>query len=407
LSKRSLIEFNGFYNKNNGDLNKKTYDINGQNGKYDILNDDLSNAFRSEYTYTGGGLNFRSQQKKITYGIGATIQYASLLSNQKDNNSTIKQNFTNVLPSGNLTYSFSRTKNLQLEYSTSTQQPTTAQLQPVQDINDPLNIREGNPNLKQHFQQNVNLNYFAASPLAQRNFFAYVNFSTTQNAIVNSDVLDQYGARITSYKNVNGVYNLFGGFDMGFPLKKIHTRFSFGTNTILYNSYNFLNGAKNNIKNIAINPRTSVTYTFKEKVDIAASARFSYNEIKYSLEKAFNDNYWRNTYELEANINLLWNIAINNELTYTSNTGRSQGFNRHIALWNASITKGMFKYKRGTLKLSVYDLLNQNIGISRNANLNFIEDARYTVLNRFYMLSFTYSLNKAGNGGPQINIRMN
>ena len=407
LSKRTLIEATGFYNKVNGDLDKKTYDINKQNGKYDIVNDMLSNAFRSGYSYTGGGLNYRAQQKKIIYGFGATVQYASLLSKQKDNNSTITQNFTNILPAGNITYNFSKTKNLQLEYNTSTQQPTTAQLQPVQDISDPLNIREGNPNLKQHYQHNVNLNYFAASPLAQKNLFAYVNLSVTQNAIVNADVLNQYGVRITSYKNTNGVYNLFGGFDMGFPVKKLHTRFNFGTNTILYNNYNFLNGDRNNIKNITINPRASLTYTYKDKVDITAGARFSYNEIKYSLQKTFNNNYWRNAYELDADINLPWNISINNEVSYTAYTGRSLGYNRNIALWNASVTKGMFKFKRGMLKLSVYDLLNQNIGISRNANLNFIEDARYTVLNRFYMMSFTYSLSKAGNGGPQVNIRIN
>ncbi|MBI2729925.1 MAG: outer membrane beta-barrel protein [Sphingobacteriales bacterium] len=407
LSKKSLIELNGFYNKANGDLDKKTYDVNNQNGKYDLLNSALSNAFRSEYSYTGGGVNFRSQQKKIIYGLGAAVQYASLLSIQKTGNNTIKQHFTNVLPAANFTYNFSKTKNLRLEYNTSTQQPATAQLQPVQDVSDPLNIREGNPDLKQHYQHNVSLNYFAASPLAQKNFFAYINFTATQNAIVNSDILFSNGVRYTSYKNANGVYNLFGGIDMGFPLKKLHTRINAGANTILYNNYNFLNNVKNNIKNIAINPRTSITYTYKEKLDITASARFSYNEIKYSLQKAFNDNYWRNTYELEANINLPWNIGLNNEITYTTNTGRTAGYNRNIALWNASITKGMFKYKRGTLKLSVYDLLNQNIGISRNANLNFIEDARYTVLNRFYMMSFTYSLSKAGNSGPQVNIRMN
>ena len=81
--------------------------------------------------------------------------------------------------------------------------------------------------------------------------------------------------------------------------------------------------------------------------------------------------------------------------------------NKNVALWNAEITKGLFKFNRATLKLSVFDLLNQNIGISRNANLNYIEDASYKVLNRFYMASFTYNLRKAGNTGPNINVRIN
>ncbi len=407
LSKRTLLELMGFYNKSNGELDRKTFDINSLNGKHDLVNDALSNAFRSEYTYTGGGLNMRSQKKKITFGFGATVQYASLESILKDENSTIHQQFINVLPAGNFAYNFSKTNNLRLEYTTSTQQPTTIQLQPVKDISDPLNIKEGNPNLQQEYQHAVNLNYFSASPFAQKNFFAYLNFSTTQNAIVNADVLDDFGARTTTYANVNGVYNLFGGVDWGFKVKPLNTRFNIGVNNNLYNTYNFLNGIKNNIINLAINPRITVNYNYKEIFDLSFSARFGYNEVRYSLQETFNGHYWRNTYELEANINLPWHIAINNEFTYSTNTGRSHGFNKNIALWNAAITKGIFKFQRGTFKLSVHDLLNENIGISRNANLNFIEDVSYKVLNRFFMLGFTYNLSKTSNSGPQMTIRIN
>jgi hypothetical protein len=408
LSKKTLLELTGFYNKSTGDLDKKTFDINNITGKHDLLNDALTNAFKSEYTYTGGGLNLRSQKKKITVGFGATIQYASLESILKDKNSTVTQQFTNVLPSGNFTYNFSKTKNLRLEYLTSTQQPTTTQLQPVQDISDPLNIKEGNPNLQQEYQHSVNLNYFSASPFAQRNFFAYINFSTKQHAIVNADVLDNYGARTTTYANVNGVYNLFGGVDWGFKVKQLNTRFNFGINNILYNNYNFLNGIKNKITNLAVNPRITANYNYKEIFDLSFSARFGYNEISYSLQQGYNESYWRNAYEAETNLNLPWHISLNNEITYSTYSGRSQGYNRNVTLWNAAITKGLFKFQRATVKFSVYDLLNQNIGISRNANLNFVEDVKYKVLKRFFLLSFTYNLSKAaGTGDPQVKIRMN
>ncbi len=406
LSKKALIELNSFFNKSNGALNKKTYDINNQTGKHDIVNDVLSNTFKSEYMYTGGGVNLRTQQKKITMGAGTAIQYASLLSRLKDN-STIRQHFTNLLPAANFTYNFTRTKNLTLQYTTSTQQPTTAQLQPVMDVSDPLNIKVGNPNLQQQYQHNVNLNYFSASPLAQKNFFAYANLNASQNAIVNADALDQFGSRTTTYKNVNGVYNVFAGIEAGFKIKKINSRINIGTSSILFNNFNFLNDVKNRITNLALNPRLGISYSYKEKFDISTSARFSYNTIKYSLQPAYNDNYWRNTYEADANINLPWHISINNEFSYSVNTGRSQGYNKNVALWNAAVTKGLFKFQRGTLKLSVFDLLNQNIGINRNANLNYIEDASYKVLTRFFMASFTYNLRKAGNTGPQINVRIN
>jgi len=349
----------------------------------------------------------RSQKKKLSFGLGATLQYATLLSILKHNNSTIRQQFADILPAGNFSYNFSKTKNLRLEYNTNTQQPTTTQLQPVADISDPLNIKIGNPILEQQYQHSINLNYFAASPLAQKNFFAYVNFSSTQNAIVNADFLNEFGARTTTYKNVNGVYNLFAGIDWGFKVKQLNTRFNIGLNNNLYRNYNFLNGAKNRITNLAVNPRITANYAYKELFDLSFSARLSYNDIRYSLQQGYNDRYWRHVYEAEANINLPWHISVNNEFTYTANKGRSQGYNKNVALWNAAISKGVFKFQRGTLRLSVYDLLNQNIGISRNGNLNFIEDVSYKVLNRFFMMSFTYNLNKAANSGPQFNIRLN
>ena len=61
----------------------------------------------------------------------------------------------------------------------------------------------------------------------------------------------------------------------------------------------------------------------------------------------------------------------------------------------------------GKLKLSVKDLLNQNTGINRNANQNYIEDSRVNSLRRFFLLSFTYNLTKTGltysnNGGMRM-----
>ncbi|HQX72947.1 MAG TPA: outer membrane beta-barrel protein, partial [Chitinophagaceae bacterium] len=67
-----------------------------------------------------------------------------------------------------------------------------------------------------------------------------------------------------------------------------------------------------------------------------------------------------------------------------------------VPLWNASISKQMLKFNRGELKFSARDLLNRNVGISRNTNNNYIEDSRVLTLRQFFLLSFTYSLSKTG-----------
>ena len=227
ITKKSLLEFNAFLNRNNSATSKKVYDRNAGNNQYDLLNNRLTNEFSSEYTYAGGGMNYRLNQKKYNFSTGFSLQDAMLNGVNTSVNTKIKQEFKDVLPSAMFQYNFSQTQNFNFNYRTSTNQPSLTQLQPVLDQSNINNQTIGNPNLKRTYNHNINLRYFSTKVLAQRNFFALLNAQIANNSIVNYDSILPTRQTLSKPVNVNGVYRINGSVNYGFAIKKIYSRLNF------------------------------------------------------------------------------------------------------------------------------------------------------------------------------------
>lgn len=398
LFKHSLMEFSAGKSATDNTSQKTTMNYNALSGKYDVLNPQLTNDFGNNYDYTTGGIRIRTQNKKYNYTIGATWQQADLqgkiISGVKD--SVITKTFRNILPNARFQYNFSKFKMFAINYSTYTTQPSLSQLQPVPDVSDPLNIKVGNPDLKQEFTQAFQGNMNWVSPYRSENFFMFFNMNETQNKIVNYDSVNQFGVKTTKPVNVNGVYNLNANINWGMPLHFLKARFDIGTDFGYNKGRQFINTIANDIKTFSMGPDIRLNITPKDKLDIALLARLNYNNTKYSLQSALNNKYFQQEYETDIDWQLPKNFFFSTDFTYTINSQRASGFNTSVPLWNMSISKQMLHYNRGELKFRVSDLLNQNIGISRSTNQNYIEDSRVMTLRRFFMLSFTYSLSKTG-----------
>ncbi len=398
LFRHSLLELSVGHSNTSSTSDKITYDYNHQTSKFDQLNEALTNNFENTYGYTNAGLRLRTKQKKFSLAAGINWQYAALEGNiiagTKD--SVIRKTFTNLLPSLRFKYDFTRYRNLSVNYTGITNQPDVSQLQPVPDITDPLNIREGNPYLKQEYTHAVQLGYVSVDPFRNKNLFAFFNLQETQNKIVDAHIVDTSGVKHTMPVNVNGVYNMTGNINWGLPVRTLKGTVNFNSNMGYSKTEQFINTVSNTIRTFTLGPSARLFLTPTDKLDLSLRAGFNYYNTAYSLQSALNTSYFSHQYEGEFNWQLPADFLFSTSFTYTVNSRRADGFNTSVPLWNASFSRQFLRFKRGELKLSVFDMLNKNVGINRSSNQSYIEDSRVKNLQRFILLSFTYSLSKNG-----------
>lgn len=397
IARDKVLEFNYNHNDNKSGSDRRTSNYNSATGKYDLVVDSLTNNFQNTNLSDRIGTNFRVVKKKYNYQLGFAVQQTTLESNNLSKKTLLSQKYTNLFPTASFNYQFARSRSLRINYRGRTNQPNVNQLQDVTDISNYPYISKGNPTLKQEFSNNIMLSYNYFDMVSFRNLFAFVTFSNTQNKI--STAIDQLpgGIQLSTPINMDGVYNVSGNFNIGFPIKSMKGG-NFNTTTrVSYNKdANMINKVKNFTKNLNIGEDLRFNYNYKEKLDLGVTASINYNSVKYTVQSRNDNSYFTHNYSADATYTFPKGFILSTDFDYTFYTGRTDGYNQQFAMWNAGFAKQVLKNKRGEIKLSVFDILNQNTSVTRNIGSNYIEDVQNSVLQRFFMLTLTYNINRMG-----------
>lgn len=395
LSKRSLLEANYNFYQSHNLTGKQTFDADG-NGKFTLPNQQQTNDLWNTYTYHREGLAFRHQRTGYNFTLGATLQQAASVNSfgyiGKD--SLLRQSFRNILPNALLQYEITKYQNLRLQYMTYTNQPSLTQLQPVPDNSDPLNIKAGNPGLLQEYYHSLRLNYGSFDPFRRTSFIAMLGYNGIRHRIVNDDELDSVGVRTSRPVNLDGLYQVNGFISWDFPIRSIRSMVNLKSDLRYDHNASLVNGARNNGNTWTVGQGADLQFSYKELLDISGGAKVEYNDARYSLQPGQNQHYWTETYTLDFNWYMTKVFSLASDLDYTHRSGLPAGYNSSPLVWNAGAAAQVGKNKRGMFRLQVFDILRQNTGFSRNTSQNYIDDLSYQVLNRYWLLSFTYSISR-------------
>ena len=406
LSKTRSLDFVASHNFSYARNNKTDYNIDPVTGVR-IFNPILSNDYESNYYNDRLNISVRTTEKKYNYTLGISFQPVDLrgLSLSKDSSYRPIQR-VNVFPIARFAYNFTKTKSLNINYSGSAQQPGFSQLQDVLDPTNAPYFSRGNPNLRPSINHNINMFFNNFNFVTGKVIFTNLAFSMIQNQIVNKITkLDSAGSQLTTPENVNGFYNINGFYSYSRPYKNRRYVITLTGNVNYNHNINLFDSMESVGNNWVVSQGFNLEFNHKDWLEFGIGTNYNVNSNKYSSvsEKGNLRNSLYDSWTFSSNISLdipkHW--VLKYDFDYTINNGLTGNVGINLAILNASIEKQLFKKKNGIIKFQGFDLFNQNTNINRSVSSYAITDTRSNRLNRYFLLSFTYRLQKFKGKQPQ------
>lgn len=399
LGKRQYLIVDYNYRKDINETRREVFDLPLDLLGSPLLNSLLSNHYQSDYDYHRPGIMIKHNGKQANFSIGLDWQQSRLRGDLLLQEVTIDQRFSNLLPNMRWNYEFTSSNNLSIGYRTDLREPSVRELAPIVDNTDPLNIYQGNPDLRPAYDHNLELNYFSFNAAELKNFMSFAQFRYTQDRIVNAQSIDENFVRTIQPVNVDSDYSLLTDLSYSTPIRFIKSRINLSGNAEVGRGINFLNGQENQTDRLTVGGKLRLENRFKEVFDIAGGVDVSYNQLRYSLDSDFDQDFLNQSYFFDFGVKLPKGLFLSTDVEYNLYNGIGGDFDQALTLWHASLAKTIFKNQRGEIKLSARDILNQNQQIMRRPQLNYIEEESIRNIGRYFLLSFTYQLNASGAGG--------
>jgi hypothetical protein len=371
--------------------NLEVFDIVNETSQ---VNDEQSSKYSLGYIYQQLGLTYRLNRSKYTLAVGTNVQQSELSRTIGVPGEEVKLRFRNALPNLHFNMQLNKATRLNFDYSTAVTEPAIDQLQPVISRFDPLHQYIGNPGLRPAYTHQGKL-VFNTSAVQKRIFLSSsLTFNYTTNPITAAVTIDENQVRTTQYVNVRESNTLGAFVNIGFPVKKINSRFNFSPYLRQGQSVNLLNGIAGSVKQRSAGGNFGYTYRFKEFIDFNLRTLLAITNADYALNKNQSQTFVTSAYMSDATVHFLKKFNLTAEFNYNRFRNAGANFNQAVPILNFSLSRYVLKDNKGEVKLSGLNLLNRNVGISQFATLNYIEQSVQNALGNFYMLSFTYNFNR-------------
>lgn len=411
-SYRNLLFENLFYSVEYEYVNesekseRNVLDFDDNTRDYTSFNEDLSNAFTVSANKHIPKAGVRFDDDTLTISLNGGLNRTELKTDNLIQDVNFNNNFNIFAYNGYIAYEFKNKARLSSWFRNTTQIPSVRQLQPVAIQTNPLNITVGNPELEASVVHNFNLSYRNYNYKTNSGYGFYSNYTYNEDQVVPVTTTDDDLVRTTTYTNLSGGQSAYMSFYINKNLKKSKNQndrenFTIGGDFSFYYNKNlgFTNAQSFRSESYIFSPSIDFNYEIEDLINVQPDFGISHNITKYNLQQNRDEEFTNLDFGLELTTYWPKNMVFGNDINYTKLGNISTDFDSDFWLWNMSLGY-TFSDEKAILKFTVYDLLDQNIDTRRTTGDDFIQDTNQLILERYFMLSFTYKFSKFGGEDP-------
>ncbi|RZK40310.1 MAG: hypothetical protein EOO90_15450 [Pedobacter sp.] len=362
-------------------------------GEYEVLVPSLTEDYRRQGMRNSANAGVRWKYKKLTLTpMLGLITYDAR--NSFSTTQAINQHFRIFWPMLDVGLGI-----FNLSYQKQMREPSFVNLQPVANNTNTLFIRQGNPDLRPAVDNLLNFTLRKYDTKRNMTYNFGLNGSQIKDATIISRTVGANGVQTTLPINVDGTWSVGNSFSFQKDWKMTNQRqvsFIASSSSTFNRSMVLINGIESDLKLLIIRPSVELRLNLNDKFEFNQAYTLAHSVSRYESSEflsqalSFHDSKSELIYRMAQS--LVWESS----LDYRYNTNSVPGLLKSYYRWNAGVTYIFLKGRKGQLKLSVNDILDQNIIATRSVRENLIEDFQGSTIRRYGLLSFTYNIRNFG-----------
>lgn len=345
----------------------------------------------------------------------------------------VSKTYYSLLPSARIAWRSENGTQVELNYRSSSSNPSIGNLQQSVNTSDELHYSTGNPQLEQSIGHNIRLRWIHTNRELATNLQITGEYTTqerigTQYLTNNSSqaialtvagrdygydteqfaglVLAQ-GARISRPINMGGAMNARMGVSYGFPLDLIRSNAnlsldgSFATSPTVQLYYDIdpttglgaISDLSALIHQWSVNPRLHITSNISTDLDFSLMYQPS---MRWVLDHRNDANSYRYVTH-RANGRLNWTFwhgwTTGQSLSYAYYGGSSANTQtRSEWVWNMSVGRKFLPGNKAEISLQANDILNTRTGYRQSVSDSYVRDSYQNFMPRYFLLTFSYKI---------------